>query len=636
MIASAHITIADLNDPIQQGTAPASPVSGMLWLDTSLTPPLLKRYTGTGWEVVNDSSALETAIANAQTAADNAQSYAEGIADGTNAIEFANSTVGSVTLNSTDGLKITGLDGTYFQVKNNAMGFFDTNNSPLFYYDNGHMILTGGAKIGGANGWTIGSGSMYSGTASSLDAAGGIYLGTDGISVTSGSAHFSTSDFVVDINDGSQQFSMDANGASMSSLSVENLSVTNLAATSSLAGAYSGPTTIYVKSSYEYDPEYPNRVSTLQAAFNMLNNKILVNSVSIIVQSSLSEIATLKGVMGSGAIHIDVDNEWQIYGGIDIHHCNATIFIGTYRTANQEYVQITSSRNQAVRIWACSYVVLDCVTINGYGNTSGISGLYITDGAKVSMRRVTLRNSYNLIYVTGVSDLDCYNIRGGDCTNFLYGDGARITWSGTRPDGSVNINFPCVTSPDAAGLAALTVSTSGTAPTPASVGQSTLTATLTGSYASGWGSNTTIVQGIYGNYNNVGCMWFDATAFAGKTIDSAVLTIKRSGTRNGSGSAVEVRMCVVALSGKSGNPKTSTSGSTYLVGSVALGGTINVSGNNLATMIQAIADSANNGAAYGLMLTTNDTAAGSHGYSDNYAVFEGTEGTAPELTVNYH
>ena len=35
MIAQAQITIADLNDPIQQGEAPASPVPGMLWLDTS-------------------------------------------------------------------------------------------------------------------------------------------------------------------------------------------------------------------------------------------------------------------------------------------------------------------------------------------------------------------------------------------------------------------------------------------------------------------------------------------------------------------------------------------------------------------------------------------------------------------------
>ena len=49
MIAQAQITIADLNDPIQQGEAPASPVPGMLWLDTSSIPNLLRRWDGTNW-----------------------------------------------------------------------------------------------------------------------------------------------------------------------------------------------------------------------------------------------------------------------------------------------------------------------------------------------------------------------------------------------------------------------------------------------------------------------------------------------------------------------------------------------------------------------------------------------------------
>ena len=54
MIASAQITVSDLNDPIQQGTAPSQPIEGMLWLDTSLSPMQLKRWNGTEWEVVND------------------------------------------------------------------------------------------------------------------------------------------------------------------------------------------------------------------------------------------------------------------------------------------------------------------------------------------------------------------------------------------------------------------------------------------------------------------------------------------------------------------------------------------------------------------------------------------------------
>lgn len=56
MIAGAQYTIVDLNDPIQQGTAPSSPKVGMLWLDTGKNPPLLKRYTGSEWTVVNEVS----------------------------------------------------------------------------------------------------------------------------------------------------------------------------------------------------------------------------------------------------------------------------------------------------------------------------------------------------------------------------------------------------------------------------------------------------------------------------------------------------------------------------------------------------------------------------------------------------
>ena len=47
MIAGAQYTIVDLSDPIQQGTAPANPVTGMLWLDTSASPPMLRRWNGT-------------------------------------------------------------------------------------------------------------------------------------------------------------------------------------------------------------------------------------------------------------------------------------------------------------------------------------------------------------------------------------------------------------------------------------------------------------------------------------------------------------------------------------------------------------------------------------------------------------
>ena len=62
MIAGAQYTIVDLSDPIQQGTAPANPVTGMLWLDTSVSPPSLRRWNGSAWEVVGDAGAAMDAV----------------------------------------------------------------------------------------------------------------------------------------------------------------------------------------------------------------------------------------------------------------------------------------------------------------------------------------------------------------------------------------------------------------------------------------------------------------------------------------------------------------------------------------------------------------------------------------------
>ncbi|MEK5051510.1 phage head spike fiber domain-containing protein [Bacillus sp. FSL P2-0099] len=43
--AVGQITIVDLNDAIRSGTAPKNPVDGMLWIDTSVTPNILKSWS---------------------------------------------------------------------------------------------------------------------------------------------------------------------------------------------------------------------------------------------------------------------------------------------------------------------------------------------------------------------------------------------------------------------------------------------------------------------------------------------------------------------------------------------------------------------------------------------------------------
>ncbi|WP_242180825.1 discoidin domain-containing protein [Listeria monocytogenes] len=51
--AAAEITLTDINDAIVQGSEPLNPTDGMLWLDNSQTPNVLKRYDSSSnkWEV---------------------------------------------------------------------------------------------------------------------------------------------------------------------------------------------------------------------------------------------------------------------------------------------------------------------------------------------------------------------------------------------------------------------------------------------------------------------------------------------------------------------------------------------------------------------------------------------------------
>lgn len=137
----------------------------------------------------NASNALNTANSASSTASA-AQTLANNIYNGVKGIYFTNSSVGSVQISSTVGLKVIGTDNTYFQVKNNAMGFFRADNTAMLYYEDGNMVLSGviaaaGSYIGGTDGWVIGTDCIYNGGASALGAEGGIYLGKDGISISS-------------------------------------------------------------------------------------------------------------------------------------------------------------------------------------------------------------------------------------------------------------------------------------------------------------------------------------------------------------------------------------------------------------------------------------------------------------------
>ena len=132
-----------------------------------------------------DDSAQSDADTASKQAQQAAAAAANALQNGASTLYFGDSSVSRVYINPSVGFKVTGVDGSYLQITNNAMGFFRSNGNAMMYYSNGNMILSGwiyasGGRIGGSNGWSIGSGGLYSGTASYFGAAGGIYMGQTG------------------------------------------------------------------------------------------------------------------------------------------------------------------------------------------------------------------------------------------------------------------------------------------------------------------------------------------------------------------------------------------------------------------------------------------------------------------------
>lgn len=69
MIARAQMTIRDDNDLSISTTAPATPAMNEMWLDTSVTPNLLKRWNGTAWVSCGAEPAGNEIVVGTQTAA---------------------------------------------------------------------------------------------------------------------------------------------------------------------------------------------------------------------------------------------------------------------------------------------------------------------------------------------------------------------------------------------------------------------------------------------------------------------------------------------------------------------------------------------------------------------------------------
>lgn len=355
----------------------------------------------------------------------------------------------------------------------------------------------------------------------------------------------------------------------------------------------------------------------LQEAFDAMNGRFLTSNVTISLSADQYGTFMLKGVYGVDASINIVGNGHSINGVLAVYNCKLTnVGIGGVT------INGNGSSTPLVLIDA-GYVSVIGATINGGGAGIAVDANY---GTRLMMYDDGLYNAGNLIRLGHCTEGSLVWLRGGSCTNYLRADGARWTMSGTRPDGTYAQENTCLHAPENPDSLTIDYGTSQPPVTP--VTTTSYTANVTGTYypSGHWMSSNQMIQGRYDSTRYYGCMWFGASALSGKTIKSATLTIKRIAGA-GKSSAVNVTLYTSPVTGKSGNPTT---------GAVSLG-TLGKAANGESVTVtlptSAIGVIAAGGA---LMLDPGDTVnASGKRYSSNYARFEGTDASAPVLTVTY-
>ena len=355
----------------------------------------------------------------------------------------------------------------------------------------------------------------------------------------------------------------------------------------------------------------------LQEAFDALNGRFLTGDVTISLSADQYGTFMLKGVYGVNASINIVGNGHSINGALAVYNCKLTnVGIGGV-TING------NGSSTPLVLMDAGYVSVIGATVNGGGAGTAVDANY---GTRLMMYDNGLYNASNLIRLGHCTEGSLVQLRGGSCTNYLRADGARWTMSGTRPDGTYAQENTCLHAPENPDSLTIDYGTSQPPVTP--VTTTSYTANVTGTYypSGHWMSSNQMLQGRYDSTRYYGCMWFGASALSGKTIKSATLTIKRIAGA-GKSSAVNVTLYTSPVTGKSGNPTT---------GAVSLG-TLGKAANGESVTVtlptSAIDVIATGGA---LMLDPGDTVnASGKRYSSNYARFEGTDASAPVLTVTY-
>lgn len=358
--------------------------------------------------------------------------------------------------------------------------------------------------------------------------------------------------------------------------------------------------------------------SDVSAISNALCNRMMTYDVTITLTGDVSGALILRGMCGSGNVTINgAGHALNGYALLSNNGCRINVknLKISKTTANRQCVN--ADRCVEVKFYSCIFNANNAPS-NAQGISASYSSVFLQDCEFYNITDCAMSFSYG----TDALVLAC---KGAAKYCFWY-DGATLRVAGSRPSGLCAGGNPSFLLPS--DPSTITVNTGSATPTETPVTTESYTANVTGTYypSGHWMSSNQMIQGRYDSTRYYGCMWFGASALSGKTIKSATLTIKRIAGA-GKSSSVNVTLYTSPVTGKSGNP---TTGAVSLgtLGKAENGETVIV---NLPT--SAIAAIASGGA---LMLDPGDTVnASGKRYSSNYARFEGTDASAPVLTVTY-
>ena len=326
----------------------------------------------------------------------------------------------------------------------------------------------------------------------------------------------------------------------------------------------------------------PANAGELQAFLDNLSNRCLLGDVNIDVRNITGGNFTVKGLSGSGQLVLN-GNGTGVLNSFAIQNCHARVRL---------YNMTFSTTGTALDVY-CAAVYLNGVTLNA------------NVGVQMDFAQAALYNC------AGTCTTVCYS--GPESSVHIYGS--------TIPYGQPGMNGGEVYS----SLAFANPPSAVETPT---VTSTILAATSTRTWNGGWISGNVLYQGKVGSDGQLrrGCMWFDLSAIAGKTIVSATLTLKRVDGIGGGGS-VAVGIYGTTAASASGTPAV---GTKYASVSLANGATKSV---DVTAAVQALA----NGSIRGLMVYDTQTGTySSKNYTYGYCKLYGSsDGAKPVLSVTY-